>query len=70
MRVEDRFNVEGIANDVFQEMKEDGEGFDLFSHYWHRIKINLLSRGYEESDVAILQGLVMKNVEHLFGQME
>ena len=40
MKVEDKFNIEGIAEQMFQEMKEDGEGFDLFDHYWNRIEMN------------------------------
>jgi hypothetical protein len=70
MKVEDRFNVEGIAEQMFQEMKEDGEGFGLFDHYWNRIEMNLLSRGYKKSEVKILGGLVMEKVEELFERGE
>ena len=68
MNVEDKFNVEGIADQVFEEMKEDGEGFDLFDHYWRRIGLNLMSRGFEQSEITILEGLVMKKVEKMFDQ--
>ena len=70
MKVEDKFNIEGIAEQMFQELKEDGEGFDLFDHYWSRIEMNLLSRGYKNSEVKILGGLVMGKVEELFEQEE
>ena len=70
MNVEDKFNVEGIADQVFEEMKEDGEGFDLFDHYWRRIGLNLMSRGFEQSEIAILEGLVMKKVEEMVVQEE
>jgi len=70
MKVEDKFNIEGIAEQMFQEMKDDGEGFDLFDHYWHRTKSNLLSRGYMKSEVTVLEGLVMEKVEKMFEQEE
>ena len=70
MKVEEKFNIEGIAEQMFQEMKDDGEGFDLFDHYWNRIEINLLSRGYKNSEVKILGGLVMEKVQETFEQEE
>lgn len=70
MKVEEKFNVKGIAEQMFQEMKEDGEGFDLYDHYWNRIEMNLLSRGHKKSEVKILGGLVMEKVEKLFEQEE
>lgn len=70
MSVEEKFNVEGIANQVFEEMKDDGEGFDSFDDYWHRIKLNLLSRGFEKWEITVLEGLVMKKVEEVFDQAE
>jgi hypothetical protein len=70
MNVEEKFNIEGIAEQMFQEMKDDGEGFDLFDHYWNRTEMNLLSRGYEKSEVKILGGLVMNKVEGLFEKEE
>jgi hypothetical protein len=70
MKVEDKFNVEGIAEQLFQEMKDDGEDFSMFDHYWHRIQLNLLSRGYIKSEVTILEGLVMEDVEGRFEQDE
>ena len=45
MKVEEKFNIEGIANQVFQEMKGDGNKFDSFDDYWHRIRMSLQSRG-------------------------
>jgi hypothetical protein len=70
MKVEEKFNIEGIAEQMFQEMKGDGEGFDLFDHYWNRTEMNLLSRGYKQSEVKILGGLVMEKVEELFDREE
>jgi len=70
MKVEEKFNIEGIAEQMFKEMKEDGEDFDLFDHYWNRIEMNLLSRGYKKSEVKILGGLVMEKVEKMFEQEE
>ena len=70
MKVEEKFNVEGIAEQMFQEMKDDGEQFDMFDHYWNRIHMNLLSRGYKKSEVTILEGLVMEKVEEMFEQEE
>ena len=70
MNVEEKFNVEGISNQVFEEMKDDGEGFDSFDDYWHRIKLNLRSRGFEQWEVTVLEGLVMKKVEEMFDQAE
>ncbi len=66
MKVEEKFNIEGIADDIFGEMKEDGENFGLFDHYWRRIRMNLLSRGFEKSEVTVLEGLVMEKVEGMF----
>jgi hypothetical protein len=70
MKVEGKFNIEGISEQMFQEMKDDVEEFDLFDHYWNRIEMNLLSRGYKKSEVKILGGLVMAKVEELFEQEE
>jgi hypothetical protein len=68
MKVEEKFNIEGIANQVFKEMRDDGNKFDSFDDYWHRIRMSLQSRVVEASEVAILEGLVMKNVEKMFKQ--
>jgi hypothetical protein len=68
MKVEDKFNVEGFANEVFQEMEGDGSEFNSFDDYWHRLRTSLQDRGFEESEVAILEGLVMKKVEEMFEQ--
>ena len=70
MKVEDQFNIEGFANEVFQEMKGDGNNFDSFDDYWHRIRMSLQSRGFEASEVATLEGPVMKKVKEMFGQEE
>jgi len=70
MKVEDKFNIKGIAKQMFQKMKDDGEGFDLFDHYWNRTEMNLLSRGYKKSEVKILGGLVMEKVEEMFEKEE
>ena len=68
MKVEEKFNIEGIANQVFKEIRGDGNKFDSFDDYWHRIRMSLQSRVVEASEVAILEGLVMKNVEKMFKQ--
>jgi hypothetical protein len=70
MKVEEKFNIEGIAEQIYQEMKEDGEGFEEIDYYWNRVEMNLHSRGYKESEVKILGGLVMDKVEELFGKEE
>jgi hypothetical protein len=70
MEVEGEFNIEAFANEVFKEMKRDGNEFDSFDDYWHRFQMSLQSRGFEASRVAILEGLVMKKVEEMFKQEE
>jgi len=67
--VEDKFNVEGIAETIIEEMKEHGNDADTFDDYWHQIGLNLNSRGYDRSEVKILEGLVQKKVEALLGDV-
>ena len=64
--VEDKFNIEGIAETIIEEMREHGNDPDVFDDYWHQIGLNLNSRGYERSELKILEGLVQKKVEELF----
>ena len=70
MKVGDNFNIDGIANQVFKDMKGDENKFDSFDDYWHRIRMSLQSRGFEASEVATLEGPVMKKVKEMFGQEE
>jgi len=63
--VEDKFNVEGIAESIIAEMKEHGNGPDTFDDYWHRIGLDLNSRGFDRAEVKILEGLVQKRVEEI-----
>jgi hypothetical protein len=68
MEVEDKFRIEAFANEVFQEMRGDGNGFDSFDDYWHRIRMSLQSRSVEALEVDNLGDLVMKKVEEMFKQ--
>ena len=70
MKVEDKFSIERFANEVFQEMMGNGNKFDSFDDYWHRIRMSLQSRTIEASEVAILEGLVKNKVEEMFEQKE
>jgi hypothetical protein len=65
--VEDKYNVEGIAETIIEEMKEHGNGADDFDDYWYQIGLSLNSRGFARSEVKTLEGLVQKKVEILLG---
>ena len=47
MKVEDKFNIKGIAEQMFQEMKDDGEAYDLVGisemhdFKWHIALLNI-----------------------------
>jgi hypothetical protein len=64
--IEDKYNIEGIAETIIEEMKEHGNDADTFDDYWYRIGLNLKSRGFDQSEVKILEGLVQKRVEIFF----
>jgi hypothetical protein len=68
MEVDAKFKIEAFANEVFQEMKGDGNEFDSFDDYWHRIRMSLQSRGVEALEVETLGRLVMKKVKEMFKQ--
>ena len=59
MTVEQKFNTEVMAREVFNEMQGDQNGFESFSDYWHRIRMSLQSRGGGPSEVTTLESLVM-----------
>jgi len=63
--IEDKFNINGIAETIIEEMKEHENDADSFDDYWHQIGLNLNSRGFDRSEIKILEGLVQKRVEEL-----
>lgn len=64
--VSEKFNIDGIASQIFEEMKEHGNEIDSFDDYWNEIRLMLGSRGHRRSELSILEGLVEKKVEDFF----
>ena len=64
--IEDKFNIDGIAQLMIDDMNEDGLSIDTFEDYWPPIMHSLRSRSIEASDISIIKGLVHKKVEQYF----
>ena len=64
--IEGKYNIDGIAQLIIDEMNEDGLDVDTFEDYWPQIMHSLRSRSVDASDISIIKGLVLKKVEQYF----
>jgi hypothetical protein len=66
MNIEDKYNINGIAQLMIDDMNEYKLDIDTFEDFWPPIMHSLRSRSVESPDISIIKGLVYKKVEQYF----
>jgi len=66
MGIEEKYNIEAMAKNIYDEMTEHGNETDAFEDYWIPVMQMFRMKGIKDSEMLQAKGAVLEKLEEMF----
>ena len=66
MGIEEKYNIEAMAKNIYDEMKERGNETDAFEDYWFPVMQSFRTKGIKNSEMEQAKEAVLEKLEEMF----
>ena len=66
MGIEEKYNIEAMAKDIYDEMKEHGNETDAFEDYWLPVMQMFRMKDIKNSEMEQAKEAVLEKLEEMF----
>ena len=66
MGIEEKYNIEAMAKNIYDEMREHGNETDAFEDYWFPVMQSFRTKGIKNSEMEQAKEAVLEKLEEMF----